>query len=77
MLAIAIVLSPWVGLTVLGLLAWRDHQRNLDPVQVILRILQKEARQDMRQAIRQLRRSRKRRDFADLTWLKELESDRS
>lgn len=64
------------GVSVLVWMSWRDHVAHLDPVEEIRERMSREAREDMRAAMKSLRRSRRRGTMDCLVWCRELEGDR-
>lgn len=72
-----IALCPFMALGWLARSAWLESRAHSDPLETIRAMMHREAQQDMRQAMKQARRSRKRGTMDDLVWCRELEDKRS
>lgn len=68
---------PFLALGYLARSAWQESRADRDPLETIRAMMHREAQQDMRAAMKQARRSRKRGTMDDLVWCRELEDKRS
>lgn len=71
-----VVVCPLAGLWLVGWWAWREHLAGLDPVHRIRQAAYREARRDLKRALREVRWSRAVGTPDELAWLRELEDYR-
>lgn len=77
-MSVWILLACVPALTACGVCArwaWLDHTRH-DPWLDVRRAMQKEAKKDLRRALKRIRKSRKTGTMDDLNWMRELRGER-